>query len=111
MATKLIKVKTKCPSCGHKFATDYGDSFSTTKCEKCFTIFGITSKGRVISTTPYYKKYQDVVAFGTDKKTGQEIAITSSGKRIDPSETRYNFQQDPHGWSATGKKVKGKVRS
>lgn len=53
-----------------------------------------------------HRKYKEVTAFGYDKKTGQEVAIDKKGKRVDPSQTRYDLEKDPYGWKATGKKVK-----
>lgn len=58
----------------------------------------------------HYGKYKEVVAFGHDKKTGQPIAIDRTGKRVDPGRTRYNLNQDPHGWKATGKNPVGRDR-
>jgi hypothetical protein len=52
-----------------------------------------------------FHQHKDVVAFGRDVK-GREVAIDKKGKRIDPSQTRYDLKKDPHGWKATGKKVK-----
>lgn len=50
-------------------------------------------------------RFKDASAFGYDRKTGRPIALDTHGKRIDPSETRYDLKRDPHGWKKTGKKV------
>lgn len=52
-------------------------------------------------------RYTEVTAFGVDKKTGRFVGLGKHGKFIDPRETRYaKYPDDPHGWRATGKKVR-----
>src|SRR3990167_10137587 len=54
------------------------------------------------------KHYREATAFGYDKKTGKPVALDRRGRRFDPTETRYDFAKDPHGWKATDKIPKKK---
>ena len=101
------KVRTVCPDCRYTFETTYVDKLTTAKCPECYKIFGIDVNGKVQIATNFHKKYTDVVGFGVDKATGKEVAVDTKGRRVDPKDTRYNPTKDPHGWRATGKKVKG----
>jgi hypothetical protein len=104
------KVRTICPTCAYTYEDDYVDKFTTTKCPNCLRIFGIDENGKPIRNKPFYKRFKDVVGFGKDPQTGLEVGVTTGGKRVSLDETRYDFKKDPHGWQATGKKVKGKQR-
>lgn len=95
-----------CTSCGHKFyryedRASYDCKNKKIKCDGT-AWWGGSSKhhgGGVM-----VKRYPDVKAFGVNEK-GQQIAVTTKGKVVDPSTTRYDLKRDPHGWKATGKKV------
>lgn len=52
-----------------------------------------------------YKSFREPVAFLTHQESGKQVAIDKNGHKFDPSETRYNLKDDPHGWRATGKRV------
>src|SRR3990167_10557445 len=54
------------------------------------------------------KHYREATAFGHDTKTGKPVALDRRGRRFDPTETRYDFGKDPHGWKATDKIPKKK---
>lgn len=108
--TKITKVRIICPSCKYTYEDDYADAYTTTKCPDCFTVFKIDKHGKSTRAQSFYKRFKDVVGFGKDPKTGVEVAIDNRGKRIAVDETRYDFNKDPNGWRATGKKVKGYAR-
>jgi hypothetical protein len=95
-----------CKDCGYRFKGKAEGWYSGEKCPKCG---GIAATVDATGTSFSFKKYRDVVAFGHDTKTGQPIWIDSKGNRLrhDSPEVRYNLQSDPHGWRATGKKVRG----
>lgn len=50
----------------------------------------------------------DMAAFGYDKATGKPIWIDTNGRKYDQGDDRirYDLNKDPHGWKATGKKVR-----
>lgn len=77
-------------------------AISQVKCPHCYLIFPL-DRDKMPNVT--FHQHKDVVAFGHDAK-GREVAIDKKGKRIDPSQTRYDLKKDPHGWKASGKKVK-----
>ena len=52
-----------------------------------------------------FHHYEDVVSFHYAKGGGM-VGVNSKGKLIDPKDTRYDLQRDPHGWRAVGKKVR-----
>ena len=88
-----------CPNCHYVFKYD-SEWSNWARCPKC--------KGEAIAEKPWnfvVNRYVDVTAFGTDEH-GETVGVTKKGKRVDPSQTRYNFHKDPHGWKAVGKKVR-----
>lgn|SRR5574343_382880 len=111
MVKEYKKVRIVCPKCKYTYEDSYEGKFTTTKCPDCMTVFGIDKNGKPSRAGGiFYKRYADVQAFGTDKLTGQPVAIDTKGRRIDPADTRYDLKRDPHGWQKTGKKVKGYER-
>lgn len=103
-------VRIICPKDNYTYEDKYTGAYSSTKCPNCFFIFNIDKNGKPTRSQSFYKRFKDVVGFGQDPKTGLEVAIDTRGKHIAVDETRYDFKKDPHGWKATGKKVKGYAR-
>lgn len=99
-----------CPRCEKKNAMTLGEWPGP--CEECKSSdeykkeLEEEDKDGDKSKSPAFHRYKDVTAFGRDKETGKPVAVDKKGKRVEPSETRYNFQKDPHGWRAAGYKVK-----
>jgi protein-arginine kinase activator protein McsA len=106
MARISKKVRIICPKCQYTYEDSYEGKFTTTKCPDCYTIFGIDERGKPTTSNVFYKKFADITGIGKDER-GQEVAITTKGKRVSLEDTRYDTRKDPHGWRATGKKVKG----
>jgi hypothetical protein len=100
-----------CPDCGKRHKSEYDEStwFNQTKCPKCYKIYLIDKKGqleKIISSST--RHYKDLTALVIDKKTGQPFWLDKKGKKVrhDSSDVRYDLRNDPHGWKATGKKVR-----
>jgi len=101
------KTKFECKNCGYKFVRIYKHELYETMCPSCKKIVRNRQKPKLKDAKSiFYHKYKDVTAFGYDRKTGKPVAIDTKGKRISPSETRYDLERDPRGWKAIGKKVK-----
>ena len=98
-----------CISCGHKFyryrdRASYECKNKKLKCDGTAWWKDSTKHGGGVFVKG---KYIEAKAFGVDEK-GRQIAISTKGKIVDPSRTRYDLKRDPHGWKATGKKVRSK---
>ena len=104
---KAKKVKYVCPSCNKKFSVEYRGWYPTATCIKCgkTAVYEDQLDG---SKTLFIKKFKDVTAMVYDKKTGQPFWLDTKGRKIrhDSPEVRYDLYKDPHGWKATGKKVR-----
>ena len=53
-----------------------------------------------------YKGSNNVSGIFYDEKTGRQVAVTESGKKIDVAETKYDPKNDPRGWKAQNKKYR-----
>ena len=102
-----------CPECGAKLACEFKERLYgyQRRCNKCQNKKSKVDREREGKQGPkrgpaFVGRYKDVVAFGTDRKTGREVGISTDGKRVDPSRTRYDLRGDPRGWKVTGKKVR-----
>lgn len=104
--TKKETVVYECVSCSHKFEREYRGWYPTTPCEVCQgtamyeSMVGVNTRNTDIKP--------DMAAFGYDKVTGQPVWVDTKGNRHrhDSNKVRYDLNKDPHGWRATGKKVK-----
>lgn len=105
MKKKNEKVTYRCNTCETVFKVNYTGWYPTTICKKC----GGTAKyADLEGGGGFIKRYKDVTALVFDKKTGEPLWLDKNGKKLkyDSPEVRYNPTSDPHGWSATGKKVR-----
>lgn len=99
-----------CPECRAPLSCEFRRYAYQAKCLKCQTV----------EDEEYFKNHpntiqfgisnglQDAVAIGVDKITGRQVAINEKGQRVPVEKTRYDLKNDPHGWRATGKKVREK---
>ena len=92
-----------CPKCKSKLSCEFGLYTWRDKCIKCQlkedkVFFKDYKPGFSI------KKHRDAVAF-FDTPRGT-MASDGKGHLFDPKETIYDLKNDPHGWKATGKKVR-----
>lgn len=98
-----------CARCGVAHVAKY----KSLSCEDCLNDPEYRKEVKVANAQPLntsgIKHYPEVTAFGHDTKTGRPYALTTKGKKIDPDQTRYNLDRDPHGWAATGKIPKKKT--
>ena len=94
-----------CTSCGHHFYK-YQDRASH-PCTECDGTAWWKDSSKHGGGIAILGKYAEVTAFGVDEK-GRQVGITTKGKRVDPSKTRYDLKRDPKGWKAIGKKVRSK---
>lgn len=96
-----------CLVCKTKFKEEYKSWKPRTECVKCgkpaqyLSLFNLGG-------SPNIQRYQDVTALVVDKKTGEPLWLTKKGNKLryGDSQVRYDLQKDPHGWRATGQKVK-----
>lgn len=97
-----------CPQCGSKLSCEYRGYAYRSKCLKC----QLVEDEEYMKTRPEGLGFgishgmQEAVAIGVDKLTGQQVAINEKGQRVPVEKTRYDLKNDPHGWRATGKKVR-----
>ena len=91
-----------CLKCGYEFKGKSDRAWY--ECPKCKGDAYWEKSGK-FTGLPATNKYTEVTAFGTDEH-GRTVGLTKGGKRVDPSQTRYNFHTDPQGWKAVGKKVR-----
>lgn len=95
-----------CVTCGSKLSCEIGTYGYPKRCPKCQKKYEKTHPSAHRSTFFVGSGKKDVTAIGVDKITGRQYGITASGKRVPIEQTRYNTTTDPHGWRATGKKIR-----
>jgi DNA-directed RNA polymerase subunit RPC12/RpoP len=103
----MTKVNYKCSSCKKNFKIEYTGWKPSTICIYCGGKAWYPDMETDTSSVNV-KKYRDIQALVIDKKTGQPLWIDTKGRRLsyDSSDVRYDLRNDPHGWKATGHKVR-----
>jgi len=92
-----------CSDCQNQTAQYYGipcdDCLKTPEYQK-----KLKKDAKRLGGAGTFAPFKEAVAFGRDKQTGRPYALDKDGKRFDPKDSRYNKENDPHGWKAAGVK-------
>lgn len=97
-----------CPECKSKLSCKFQFYGYEVRCLDCQMKKNKKEERKNKRITSYHKGYKEPEGFLNTSRG--LMGFNAKGEIFDPKETRYDLQKDPHGWEATGKKVRKKEK-